>query len=86
MLRLNQRNLNSGNLHSYQKNLFQEFSSSFNSFLIIILNNLGKEFAFFIPSKFSQTVGWKYTETQLAFYWINDYESITATRSYNSGF
>ncbi len=53
---------------------------TFNSFLIIVESGYRKKFAFFVPIKFEATFLNK-PITQLAFYYINDDQLITCTRS-----
>ena len=43
-------------------------------------SEFNRTFGFFIPSKLERT-DWKKTGTQLSFYWINDDQLITASKS-----
>ena len=53
----------------------------FNSFLVFIESEFKKIFGYFIPCKFEIT-GWKKTEQQFCFYYINDnQELITCSRT-----
>ena len=54
---------------------------TFNSFLIIVESEYQKKFAFFVPNKFEYITNLKPTNTQLLFYWINDNQLVTCTRS-----
>ena len=64
--------------------LWQEFEGNYNGFLIILRNNYGKEFAFYVPHQFKEAKERKFTGDQLGFYWINGDQLVTATNSSNS--
>ena len=62
--------LSNGNLKEHQQKIWEN-AKNFNSFLIIVLSEQNKEFAFFVPHRFEQNE-WEKTGKQFAFYWIND--------------
>ena len=49
LLRLNEEDLNEGNLKEFQKDLWKDFCNNYNGTIIIIRSDFGKNFAFFIP-------------------------------------
>ena len=54
LLRLSKQNLDSGSIIDYQTNLFNISYNYYNTIMIIKANK-DKEFAVFIPSRFSKT-------------------------------
>ena len=62
--------LSDGNLKEYQ-HIIWETAKDFNSFLVTVLSEHNKAFAFFIPHRFEKTT-WEITANQLLFYWINE--------------
>ena len=50
-LRLNEHLLNNGNNLRQYNQVLQENANKYNSFLVIILSNFGKSFAFFLQTK-----------------------------------
>lgn len=76
LLRLNQQNLNKGNLENYQKKLWKDFEDDYNGTIVIVRSNFDKEFAYFMPDRLEEQ-GFKETDLQLAFYWIDKTQLIT---------
>ena len=51
LLRVDEEDLNKGNLEIHKKKLWEEFKDDFKATLVIVRSNMKKEFAFFIPNR-----------------------------------
>ena len=59
-------------LERHYEKLKEIFKNGFDSTLIIIKSNFGKEFAFYMPNSYEEIFNNKYRDYEIISYWIND--------------